>query len=112
MQVPLEIAFHNIDHADWAESKIRARVADLEAIYRRLVSCRVRVDQRATIRSDAVPPVVRIEMGIPGRKDLVVAHEPEHLQRKFQSPDLHNVLIWVALSVGVQLLVNRFGNSA
>jgi len=92
MQMPLEIAFHNIAHADWAENEIRARVADLEAIYGRLISCRVRVDQRATSRSDAVPPVVRIEMGIPGRQDLVVAHEPEHLQRKFQRPDLRNAI--------------------
>jgi cold shock CspA family protein len=25
-------------------------------------------------------------------KDIVVAHEPEHLQRKFQAPDLHNAI--------------------
>jgi cold shock CspA family protein/ribosome-associated translation inhibitor RaiA len=92
MQIPLEIAFHNVNHADWAESEIRARVAHLEAIYGRLISCRIRVDQRAASRSDAVPPVVRIEMGIPGRQDLVVAHEPEHLQRKFQRPDLRNAI--------------------
>jgi len=36
--------------------------------------------------------VVRIELGIPGSKDLVVSHEPDHLQRKFQTPDLHNAI--------------------
>ncbi|MPZ56143.1 MAG: HPF/RaiA family ribosome-associated protein [Rhizobiales bacterium] len=92
MQVPLEIAFHNVEHSDWAEDEIRARVADLEAIYGRLVSCRVRVDQRATNSNETIPPVVRIEMSIPGRKDLVVAHEPDHLQRKYQRPDLHNAI--------------------
>jgi ribosome-associated translation inhibitor RaiA len=92
MQVPLEIAFHNTDHSDWAEEEIRARVADLETIYDRLVSCRVRVEQRATNASELIPPVVRIEMGIPGRKDLVVAHEPDHLQRKYQRPDLRNAI--------------------
>ena len=92
MQVPLEIAFHNIEHSDWAEDEIRARVAELEEIYDRLVSCRVRIDQRANNSNDTIPPVVRIEMGIPGRKDLVVAHEPDHLQRKFQRPDLHNAI--------------------
>jgi hypothetical protein len=35
---------------------------------------------------------VHIELGIPGRKELVVSHEPEHLQRKFQGPDLHNAI--------------------
>src|SRR4051812_48053742 len=92
MQVPLEIAFHNMSSSDWAEKEIRARVADLESIYDRLTSCRVRVDQRATNANDTIPPVVRIEIGIPGRKDIVVAHEPDRLQQKFQRPDLHNAI--------------------
>ena len=92
IQVPLEIAFHNMESSNWAEQEIRARVADLESIYDRLISCRVRVDQRATNANDTIPPVVRIEMGIPGRKDLVVAHEPDRLQQKFQRPDLHNAI--------------------
>lgn len=91
MQVPLEIAFHNIDSSEWAERMIRDRVDDLERIYDRLVSCRVRVDQRAK-RPLSVPPVVRIELGIPGRADLVVSHEPEHLQRKFQNPDIQTAI--------------------
>ena len=92
MQVPLEISFHNIDSSDWAESEIRDRVADLERIYDRLVSCRVRVDQRAQNSNGTIPPVVHIEMGIPGRRDLVVSHEPEHLQRRYQRPDLHKAI--------------------
>jgi ribosome-associated translation inhibitor RaiA/cold shock CspA family protein len=91
-QVPLEISFHNMNHSAWAEEEIRGRVADLEAIYERLTSCRVRVDQCATNANDTIPPVVRIELGIPGRKDLVVAHEPDHLQQKFQRPDLRNAI--------------------
>ena len=47
LQVPLEIAFHNIESSHWAEQEIRARVAELERLYDRLVSCRVRIDQRA-----------------------------------------------------------------
>lgn len=92
LQVPLEISFHNIESSDWAEQEIRARAAGLESIYDRLVSCRVRVDRRATNSNDTIPPVVHIEMGIPGRKDLVVSHEPDHLQQKFQRPDLHNAI--------------------
>src|SRR5689334_3468308 len=92
MPVPLDITFHNVDSSDWAEREIRARVADLESIYDRLTSCRVRVDQRASNANDTIPPVVRIEMGIPGGKDLVVAHEPERLQQRFQHPDLHNAI--------------------
>jgi ribosome-associated translation inhibitor RaiA/cold shock CspA family protein len=92
MQVPLEIAFHNTEHSDWAESEIRSHVARLEEIYQRLTSCRVRVDQRANNTNQSIPPVVRIEITIPGHKDIVVAHEPEHLQRKYQRPDLHHAI--------------------
>jgi cold shock CspA family protein/ribosome-associated translation inhibitor RaiA len=92
MQVPLEIAFHNLESSDWAEQEIRSRVADLERLYDRLTSCRIRIDQRANNSAGTIPPVVHIELGIPGRKDLVVSHEPDHLQRKFQRPDLHNAI--------------------
>src|SRR5204863_8115145 len=92
LQVPLEIAFHNIERSDGAEQEIRARVAELERLYGRLVSCRVRIDQRAKDMSDTIPPVVRIELGIPGRGDVVVSHEPDHLLRKYKHPDLHNAI--------------------
>lgn len=92
MQVPLEIAFHNLDSSEWAEQEIRARVAELERVCGRLTSCRVCVDQRSRNDTGTIPPVVRIEIGIPGRKDLVVSHEPEHLQLKYQNPDLHKAI--------------------
>jgi len=92
LQMSLEISFHNIAPSDWAEREIRARVADLERIYNRLVSCRVRIDQRAKDRTGTIPPVVHIELGIPGRGDLVVSHEPDHLLRKYRHPDLHKAI--------------------
>jgi cold shock CspA family protein/ribosome-associated translation inhibitor RaiA len=92
MQIPVEIAFHNLEKADWAEDAIRDHVARLEHMFERLTTCRVRVDQRANNANNTIPPVVRIELGVPGHKDIVVAHEPDHLQRKFQAPDLHNAI--------------------
>jgi ribosome-associated translation inhibitor RaiA/cold shock CspA family protein len=92
LQVPLEIAFHNIESSPWAEREIRARVAELERLYDRLVSCRVRIDQRAKDLTGTIPPVVHIELGIPGRTELVVSHEPDHLLRKYQHPDLHKAI--------------------
>jgi ribosome-associated translation inhibitor RaiA len=88
----VEIAFHHVDNSAPVEAEIRARIGDLERIYDRLTACRVRVDQRAANAKGTIPPVVRIELGIPGRGDLVVSHEPDHLQRKFQRPDLHNAI--------------------
>lgn len=92
MQIPVEIAFHNLPKSDWAETEIRDHVARLEDIYNRLTTCRVRVDQRANNANNTIPPVVRIELSLPGRNDIVVAHEPDHLQRKFQAPDLRNAI--------------------
>jgi cold shock CspA family protein/ribosome-associated translation inhibitor RaiA len=92
LQVPLEIAFHNTESSEWAEQEIRVRVADLEKLYGRLISCRVRIDQRAKDLSGAIPPVVHIELGIPGHSDIVVSHEPDHLLRKYQRPDLRNAI--------------------
>ncbi|BCJ89519.1 hypothetical protein IZ6_02540 [Terrihabitans soli] len=91
MQIPAEIAFHNIQHSDWAEQAIREKIARLEKLFDRLVTCRVRVEKRANNASNghnSIPPVVRIEIGVPGHKDLVVSHEPEHLQQKFSDPDM------------------------
>ena len=92
MQAPIEIAFHNIEKADWAEDAIRDHVARLEQMFDRLTTCRVRVDQRANNANNTIPPVVRIELSVPGHRDIVVAHEPDRLQRKFQAPDLHNAI--------------------
>ena len=92
MQAPIEIAFHNIEKADWAEDAIRDHVARLEQMFDRLTTCRVRVDRRANNANNTIPPVVRIELSVPGHRDIVVAHEPDRLQRKFQAPDLHNAI--------------------
>jgi ribosome-associated translation inhibitor RaiA/cold shock CspA family protein len=92
MQIPVEISFHKCQTSAAAEAAIRDHVDRLERIYSRITGCRVRVDQMNQNSNDTIPPVVRIEMSVPGYKDIVVAHEPGHLQHKFQAPDLHNAI--------------------
>jgi ribosome-associated translation inhibitor RaiA len=92
MQVPVEIAFHNCQRTDAVEDDIRGHIDRLEEIHPRLTACRVRVDQRNDNPQHTIPPVVRIEISVPGHKDIVVAHEPDHLQRKFQRPDIYNAI--------------------
>lgn len=92
MQVPLEISYHNIDKSQAADDAIRSHVADLEEIYDRITACHVRVDRPNDNEAHSIPPVVRIELSIPGHKNVVVAHEPEHLRRKYQAPDLYNAI--------------------
>jgi hypothetical protein len=104
MEIPLEIAFHKADKPDWAEDEIRSRVDRLEKLYDGLTGCRVRVDQRANNADSKTPPVVRIEMSVPGHEDLVVAYEPDRLQKRFQNPDLRNA-ISDAFSTAEQMLI-------
>ncbi len=92
MQVPVDIAFHKIESSAAAEEAIRGHVTRLGRIYSRITACRVRVDQRNQNAKETMPPVVHIEISVPGRKDIVVDHEPAHLQRKFQAPDLRNAI--------------------
>jgi ribosome-associated translation inhibitor RaiA/cold shock CspA family protein len=92
MQVPLEIAFRNMPSQEWAEQEIRSRVAKLDRLVDRIISCRVRVEQQAKTSTGTVPPVVHIEVRLAGHHDIVVSHEPEHLRHKFQRPDLHNAI--------------------
>ncbi|MCT7374245.1 HPF/RaiA family ribosome-associated protein [Chelativorans salis] len=92
MEIPLQIAFHRAEKSDWAEAEIRARVDKLQSFYDRIIGCRVTVDQRARNVEGTVPPVVRIEISLPGTAPLVVAYEPDRLQQKFQTPELGNAI--------------------
>jgi len=105
MQIPAEITFHNIQHSDWAEQAIREKITRLEKLFDRLVTCRVRVEKRANNAQNSIPPVVRIEIGVPGHKDLVVSHEPEHLQQKFSDPDMR-IAINEAFRIAERQLLN------
>jgi len=92
MQIAPEISFHNCESSATIEDAIRDHIGRLERIYGHMTTCRVRVDQRNQNQSDTIPPVVRIEISVPGHKDIVVAHEPGHLQRKYQAPELRNAV--------------------
>jgi len=92
MQTAVEIAFHNCEATEAVEKDIRARIDKLGRIFDRLLSCRVRVDQRNDNGQHRIPPVVRIEMSVPGHGNLIVSHEAEHLQRRFATPDIHNAI--------------------
>ena len=105
MQIPAEITFHNIQHSDWVEQAIREKIIRLEKLFDRLVVCRVRVEKRANNAQNSIPPVVRIEIGVPGHKDLVVSHEPEHLQQKFADPDMR-IAINEAFRIAERQLLN------
>jgi ribosome-associated translation inhibitor RaiA len=92
MQVPMEIGFHNLPHEEWAEDEIRARAARLEKMFDQIVSCRVRVEQEAVSSTGAALPRVHIEVRVPGRAEIIVAHSPPALKANYQNPDLRGAI--------------------
>jgi ribosome-associated translation inhibitor RaiA len=81
MHIPLQIAFHGIDHSDAVETSIRTAVGKLEKINGSITSCRVAVEGRnheAETRRVALR--IRVDVTVPGT-ELVVTEEPEDGRR-------------------------------
>jgi ribosome-associated translation inhibitor RaiA/cold shock CspA family protein len=75
MDVPLEIAFHNVVQSDAVERRIRERVARMQRYFGHVNSCRVvfEVPHRST--ANPLGYHVRIETRVP-EKELVVSRDP------------------------------------
>jgi cold shock CspA family protein len=92
LDIPLQIAFRRVQKPSWAEKRIRSRVDKLVSLHDRIVGCRVTVEQRAQNTEGTLPPVVHIEISIPGAAPIVVAYEPDRLQQRYQHPELGNAI--------------------
>ncbi len=75
MQVPLEIAFVNLESSEFIEARIREKVAKLEKIFPRLISCRVAVELPHQRHQKGNIYHIRIEMSVP-RNTLVISRAP------------------------------------
>ena len=77
MNTPVEIHFHGIDKSEAVETRVREKVAKLEKHFGRMTSCRVVLE--VPHRSPAKPKVyqIKIEIGVPRRKPVVICHERE-----------------------------------
>ncbi|EWY42701.1 30S ribosomal protein S30 [Skermanella stibiiresistens SB22] len=91
MEVPLEIAFHNLDSSASLEARVRERVAKLEKLFPRLIACRVVIEAPHKQHQKGNIGRVRIEMSVPGN-DLVVSKEPNRAREKFADPDILAVM--------------------
>ena len=91
MDVPLELAFHNLEASEAVEARVRERVAKLEKMFPRLVACRVVVEAPHKQHQKGNIFRVRIEMSVPG-DDLVVSKEPNRAHERFADPDVYTVL--------------------
>jgi hypothetical protein len=73
--IPTTVTFHGLPHSDALEADIRQRAAGLDAFYRDIMSCRVLVELQHGHRRRAHFHV-RVEVGVPGGKPIIVNHEP------------------------------------
>ena len=77
MQAPLEITFHGIERSDAVEARVRDKFKRIESHFERITHARVVIE--APQRRTQVPKFfhVRIDIGIPGHKPILVTHDPE-----------------------------------
>lgn len=87
MDRPLEITFHNMRNSDVLEADIRKRVAKLEKLYGRMVSCRVSIEARSRQHRTGNVYEVHVEMHVP-RARLVVSREPHHVGERHAHTDV------------------------
>jgi len=75
MSPPLEITFHNMDHSDAVEGRVREKVERLEKLDERLTNCRITIEAPHKSHRKGNSYQVRILLDVP-HGPIVVSHEP------------------------------------
>jgi ribosome-associated translation inhibitor RaiA len=77
MQSPLEITFHGVERSEAVEQRVHQKFKRIEARFERITYARVVIE--APQRRTPLPKFfhVHIDIGIPGKKPIVVKHEPD-----------------------------------
>ena len=91
MEIPLELSFENIEKSEALEARIRESVDRLDAMYHRLVACRVSVSMPHESSRKGQIPRIRIEMSVPG-DNLVISDEPHRFEEKYKHADIYNAV--------------------
>jgi len=80
MQIPLQIAFHGLDHSDAVEDRIREKVDKLEQFCDRITSCRVVVAVHhrnvSSLHRKGEPYNISVTCKVPG-DEMVVKRAPK-----------------------------------
>ncbi|NBC96464.1 MAG: cold shock domain-containing protein [Deinococcus-Thermus bacterium] len=76
MDVPLEIAFRNMESSDFVEARVREKVDKLERFFDHINSMRVVVEAPAKAQHQGGLYQVTIEIGVPGKRLMVDRARP------------------------------------
>jgi len=75
MDVAPQISFRDIDSSEFVEKRVREEIDKLERYFSRITSCRVVVEAPHRHHHKGKLYHLRIEIGVPGRPEIVVGHE-------------------------------------
>ncbi len=88
MDIPLEIAFHNIGPSTEIEALIRKHVGRLEKLYPHIIGCRVSVEMLHKQHHRGNVPEVHIALRIPGH-DFAISREPHKAKERYVTPNVN-----------------------
>jgi ribosome-associated translation inhibitor RaiA len=78
MDIPLELAFHNMAPSDGLSAAVRREVARLERLYDHIIGCRVVIEMpHKSHRLGSNAPDIHILLRVPGR-EIIVSRELAH----------------------------------
>ena len=87
---PLKIVFHNMEPSAALEADIAKRVAKLEKLYGRLISCRVSVELRHRQHRKGNVPEVHIDIAAPG--GFIVVSQENHISERHRKPTARDAI--------------------
>ena len=77
MQIPLQITFRNIPHSDAIEANIGEKAAKLDKFCKKIMSCRVVVEETQRRQRQGKLFSVRLDITVPGKELAVTREENE-----------------------------------
>jgi len=78
MQMPLQIAFRNLDRSEAIEAKVRERAEKLDEYYDHIMSCRVTVEALHKHHLHGNHYHVRVDVTVPGGERVATREPDEH----------------------------------
>ena len=78
MEVPLQIAFKDLDSSTFIENLIRERAIRMERLHPNIISCRVVVQATHRSQDSGKPPIgVSVEVEVPGKRNMLIGKDEQ-----------------------------------
>jgi len=77
LQIPLEIAFRDVERTDVIDDLIRKEVEKLEKVHHNITSCRLAVERPHHAQRSGNPYRVRLDIRVPRGHEVVITRDPD-----------------------------------